>query len=190
MVEAINEKRSTKRKLANVEALEQWEQKKGGDNRYEFYYGEIIKKPGVKQIEFFIIQYLLEAFLNTSAKAQKGALLPEADVYIDADRKRIPDLAYFTRVQVVEAAKGIKVVPAFAIEILSKNESWEQVETKLQDYFDAGIRLVWYVSVKRKKIYAYTAINEVTIFLAGETATANPVLPDFVVDIEKMLLVE
>lgn len=182
----ILRKNRTSKKPTTVAEFEKWEARRNNDFNYEFYYGEIIKKPGMKQLEFTIIQYLTRCFANTSAYKNYGELWLECDVYIDEFRKRITDLAYFTKEQITATKKGEKVVSTFAMEILSPSESLRAIEIKLQDYFDAGVKLVWYISPRQKKIYAYTALNEVKIFIPGQTVVANPVLPDYEIDIEKL----
>jgi Uma2 family endonuclease len=179
-------KNRASKKPTTVAEFEKWEAKRNSDTNYEFYYGEIIKKPGMKQLEFSIIQFLTRCFATTNAYKNYGELWLECDVYIDEFRKRIPDLAYFTKEQIAATSKGEKVVSAFAIEILSPSESLVDIETKLRDYFDAGVKLVWYVLPKTKKIYAYTALNKIEIFIEGQKIIANPVLPDFEIDIEQL----
>lgn len=183
---AVVRKNRASKKPTTVAEFEQWEAKRNSDTNYEFYYGEIIKKPGMKQIEIWILKFLSRQFLKTNAHKNECELFTEVDVYIDEFRKRIPDLAFFTEEQILAAAKGIKVVPTFVIEILSPNESLVDIETKLRDYFDAGVKLVWYILPKTKKIYAYTALNKIEIFIAGQSIIANPVLPDFEIDIEQL----
>ncbi len=183
---AVLRKNRASKKPTTVAEFEQWEAKRNSDTNYEFYYGEIIKKPGMKQIEIWILKFLSRQFLKTNAHKNECELFTEVDVYIDEFRKRIPDLAFFTEEQILAAAKGIKVVPTFVIEILSPNESLVDIETKLRDYFDAGVKLVWYILPKTKKIYAYTALNKIEIFIAGQSIIANPVLPDFEIDIEQL----
>ncbi|MEO7311344.1 MAG: Uma2 family endonuclease [Chitinophagaceae bacterium] len=176
-------------KPKTVAEFEVWESKRHSDYNYEFYYGEIIKKPAMKQNELILLRYLNEAFLLTGAYRLSGVLASEVDVFVDEDRKRIPDLAFFTDEQVLAAAKGEKVVSAFAIEILSDSETLRHIEKKVQDYFDAGVQLVWYITAKSKRIYAYNAVNEVKIYSAGESVTAAPVLPDFEIDIDKLFFI-
>lgn len=176
-------------KPTTVAEFEKWEAKQKGDWNYEFYYGEVIKKGGMKQSEAILVAFLMKCFMITGASKEDGSLMPEVEMYIDEQRKRIPDLAYFSREQIVSMAKGNKKVPAFIIELLSKNESFEEIERKLQDYFDVGVQLVWYISPKSKQIYAYSAKNVVKIFATGDVAVAAPVLPDFKIEIEKLFTI-
>ena len=182
-------KRLAPSKPTTVAEFELWEAKRQPDYNYEFYYGEIIKKPGMKQIEAFIVKMLSRTFSKTKAYANGGELIPEMDVYVDAFRKRIPDIAFYTEAQIKGAAKGEKVVPAFAMEILSDSETLINIETKIQDYFDAGVKLVWYILPKSKKIYAYSAPSELNVFITGQSIKALPVLPDFEINIEQLFTI-
>ncbi len=176
-------------KHTTVAEFEKWESRQKGDWIYEFYYGEIIKKGGMKQLEALVVSFLMDGLSITSAKINGGKFFQEIEVYIDEQRKRVVDLAFFSREQIVSMATGQKEVPAFAIELLSKNELFEEIEKKLQDYFDVGVQLVWYISPKSKRIYAYSAKNVVKIFATGDVAIAAPVLPDFKIEIDKLFTI-
>jgi Uma2 family endonuclease len=139
--------------LTTVAEFEQWLDRKKTPYNYEFVNGEAIKKAPMKQKEIFIVQFLTRLFSRTAAYQNGGELIPEIDVYIDEYRKRVPDLAFFTGEQIRQTRTGAKVVPAFVIEILSNSESFDDVETKIQDYFDAGVKVVWYINPKTQKIH-------------------------------------
>ena len=166
--------------LVTVADFEKWLSKKSTDYNYEFYYGEIIKKQPMKQNELEIYQILLEIFMRTKAFVERGLLYAEADTPIDEFRKRIPDIAFYTKDQVREARKtGKRAATTFAIEILSDSESLQHIENKIQDYFDAGVLTVWYIHPKTKKIYVYTSPNDVKIYHSDMIVNAQPALPDF-----------
>lgn len=192
-MEAILEKssghiRKQRSRPSNIAEFEKWEAKQKGDWNYEFYYGRIIKKGGMKQLEAMLASILLKCFWISALK-DSGILYQETDIWIDENRKRVADLAYFDNIQIEAMATGKKQVPAFVIELLSKNDMLQEIEEKLQDYFDVGVQLVWYISPKFKKIYAYTSNNEVQIYTAGSVVTAAPVLPDFMVEIDKLFTI-
>ena len=190
-MEKVIEKHSTSRrrvasKPETVAAFEKWEARQSGDYNYEFYYGEIIKKFGMKQLEMFLVKFLISCFKLTQAEEEGGYLFQEIDIYVDEQRKRIADLAFFNQQQILSSANGTTEVPSFAIELLSPSETFREIEVKLKDYFDAGVQLVWYISPTSKKIYAYTPQNKVQVFAAGDIAVAEPVLPDFKVEVDKL----
>ncbi|GAA4457953.1 hypothetical protein GCM10023189_29470 [Nibrella saemangeumensis] len=165
--------------LQTVEEFEQWQKQPGNDGNFEFVRGRIIPK-SMKQDEIDIVAFLQSQFLRTSAAQARHLLMPEADSYVDATRKRIPDLTYFTAEQRQAIRRGERVNTLFAIEILSDSESHQDVLDKIQDCFDGGAQLVWYIVVpKHQKIYAYTSPDNATVFKGQQTISAAPVLPDF-----------
>jgi Uma2 family endonuclease len=134
---------------------------------------------------------LTRLFAQTKAYQAYGELVTEMDTYIDSFRKRVPDMAYFTYQQIIETTKGIKVVPAFVIELLSDSKSYSDVEDKIQDYFDAGIKTVWYILPKTQKIHVYTSAKSMKVYEGEDICVAEPVLADFkfvVSDLFKPLL--
>ena len=164
--------------LTTVEEFEQWQQQPGNDGNFEFVRGQIIPK-SMKQDEIDIADFLVRQFTQTSHYQQQHVLYPELDSYVDSTRKRVPDLTYFTAEQRQAIRRGERVNTLFAIEILSDSESHQDVLDKIQDYFDGGAQLVWYIVPKRQKIYAYSSPDDSTVFKGPQTITASPVIPDF-----------
>lgn len=80
----------------------------------------------------------------------------------------------------------IRVKSKFAIEILSDSESFEDVIEKVQDYFDAGGLLVWYIVPKQQQIYVYTNPDESKAYKGNEVISAAPVIPDFQFEVSNM----
>ena len=164
--------------LKTVDEFEQWQQQPGNDGNFEFVRGQVIPK-SMKQNEIDIAAFLQSEFSKTELARQRHLLMPETDSYVDSTRKRIPDLTYFTADQRQAIRRGEHVQTLFAIEILSDSEKHEDVLDKIQDYFDGGAQLVWYIVPKRQKIYAYTSPDESTVFKGQKTITAAPVIADF-----------
>ncbi len=164
--------------LTTVDEFEQWQHQPGTDGSYEFVRGQIIPKPAMKQNELFIASYLNRQFIHTSAFQQGAELLPEIDSYVDGVRKRIPYLTHFTADQKAAIRRGERVNTLFAIEILSDSESHEDVLEKIQDYFDGGAQLVWYIVPKRQRVYAYTAPETLAIYQSTDRITAAPVVAE------------
>lgn len=127
--------------LQTVDEFEQWERQHPHESSYEFVRGRIIPKPAMKQDEVDLADFLIRQFIRTPQFAQNHTLLPEVDAYIDAGRRRRPDLIYLTDEQRKVIRRGERVPAYFAIEILSDSESYDDVLDKLQDYFDGGAQL-------------------------------------------------
>ncbi|MBD2704030.1 Uma2 family endonuclease [Spirosoma sp. BT702] len=162
-----------------VTEFEKWISRRKTDANYEFVRGRIIRKPPMKQEELFIARFLMRAFAKTQLYKQGAEMLSEGDAYVDTFRKRIPDLAVFTDEQIREAKNGKRFMPPLAIEILSDSESQNDVLDKVQDYFDAGVQLVWYIAPKQQKIFSYTSPDDIKVFKGQDVCSASPVAPDF-----------
>jgi Uma2 family endonuclease len=133
----------------------------------------------MKQDEVFIADFLLRLFTKTSAYEQGDSLLPETDSYVDGFRKRIPDITYLTAEQKKAIRRGERAKTLFAIELLSDSESFADVTDKVQDYFDAGAQLVWYIAPRQRRIYVYTSATDSTVYKDAMLISAAPLLPDF-----------
>lgn len=104
--------------------------------------------------------------------------MPESDSYIDGVRRRVPDLTYFTTEQLDAIRREERVNTLFAIEILSDSESHEDVLEKIDDYFDGGAQLVWYIIPKKQRIEAYTSPFDRRVYTANDQISAAPVVPE------------
>lgn len=172
--------------LQTVEEFEQWERQHVTEGSYEFVQGRIIPKSAIKQDEIFIASFLTRLFISTSSFQKGDELMPKMDSYVDGSRKRVPDLTYFTVSQKEAIRCGERVNTAFAIEILSDSESHQDVLDKIQDYFDGGAQLVWYIVPKRQKIYAYTSPDESKAYKGQDLISAAPVVPDMQFTVAEM----
>lgn len=165
--------------LQTVDEFEQWERQHAYEGSYEFVRGRIIPKPAMKQDELDLIDFLVRQFIETPQFKQKHTLYSEIDSYVDGFRKRVPDLTYFSAAQRQAIRQGERVNTLFAIEILSDSESHQDVLDKIQDYFDGGAQLVWYIIPKQQKIYVYTSPDESKAYKGADVISAAPVVPDF-----------
>jgi Uma2 family endonuclease len=98
---------------------------------------------------------------------------------------RRPDVAFvaFDRmpapVDMTEDPAQWEVVPNLAVEIVSPTNSVDDIEGKLDDYFQAGVQLVWVVHPLRRRIYVYESLTSVRILLEKDELTGEPALPGF-----------
>ncbi|WP_461048894.1 Uma2 family endonuclease [Spirosoma arcticum] len=179
MMTALSQAEPLPTTLQTVDEFEQWQRQYVTEGSYEFVRGRIIPKPAIKQEQVFIADFLVRRFAETESYRQRNSLLPETDSYVDGSRKRVPDLTYLTRDQQEAIRQGERARTRFAIEILSESESFQSVTDKVQDYFDGGAQLVWYVVPVKQKIYVYTSPDEIKVYKGTDTLSAAPVIDDF-----------
>lgn len=172
--------------LQTVEEFEHWQRQHVSEGSFEFLDGRIIQKESMKQDEIFIAAFLQRVFTQTKSYQRGDVLMPESDSYVSETRKRVPDLTYFTAEEIQQMRQKVRVKSKFAIEILSDSESFEDVIEKVQDYFDAGGLLVWYIVPKQQKIYVYASPDESKGYKGNDVISATPVIADFQFEVSQM----
>jgi Uma2 family endonuclease len=94
---------------------------------------------------------------------------------------RKPDISFILRERLPggRVPRGIcKVRPDLAVEVVSPNDTYEEVEEKLADYFDAGVPLVWVVIPKTRTVLVYQADGTARRPRDSDDLTADPVIPN------------
>jgi Uma2 family endonuclease len=76
-----------------------------------------------------------------------------------------------------------RLVPDLVVEVLSKSNTKKEMSRKLQEYFRAGVRLVWYADPKARTVRAYTSPTESVLLREGDTLDGGDVLPGFTLSI-------
>lgn len=77
------------------------------------------------------------------------------------------------------------LVPDLAVEVLSEGNTAAEMERKLQEYFAAGVRLVWYVYPEQRTVHVYTSPQQVRILDEDQRLDGGAVLPGFQVTIRE-----
>jgi Uma2 family endonuclease len=84
-----------------------------------------------------------------------------------------------TAQQIEESESGDLTVCPFVVEVISKNDQINEVDTKLIEYFDNGVQVVWCVFPKLKKVEVYTSKVNVKICFGDTVCLVAPVMDDF-----------
>jgi len=103
----------------------------------------------------------------------------------------IPDVAFvsYERLPKGKRARGPAapdLVPDLAVEVLSEGNTREEMEQKLRRYFDAGVRLVWYVDPDRSEVRVYTSVRKHKKLGRKDTLDGGDVLPGFKMPVRKL----
>lgn len=120
-----------------------------------------------------------------------GVFGPELSILFatDPDTLLIPDLAFVRtdRVPPENEQTGLaKVVPDLAIEVLSPDNTAQEMDEKIQIYLRAGVRLVWIVNPKRRSVTVYAADGTVRSVLPGGVLDGGDVLPGFALPVDRI----
>lgn len=129
-----------------------------------------------------IVTNIMDAFYDLKMR-QYGTLIPEVEMPTSETKYRIPDLGYFTNEQRTIDLKNTPTFPnqvcGFLIEIISETDYGYGIESKVWEYFAAGVQCVWQIFPNLEIVKVYTAPDKVTICKGEGVVSAAPVLPDF-----------
>jgi Uma2 family endonuclease len=155
------------------------------DILYEVVDGQIREKTlGVLETE---IASLLFGFLFTFLRHKKlGRVLSEPIFRIDVDKdlQRRPDVAFVSHSKWpfnrrVPNVAVWDMVPDLAIEVVSPTNIAVDVQTKIQEYFSAGVRGVWVIYPKQKQAFIYASPTRIKVLQLGDEFDGGELLPGF-----------
>ena len=153
---------------------------------YEYNNGRLEPSLSMKQEEVQLLQRLTRRFQQTDAYRQEGELVAEVDVWLTDKQMRRPDVAYYNPYQLRQMADGNQVVPGFAVEFISDNDDIRKYIKKLNEYFQAGVQVVWLVFSNDQTVYVYTSPKTVTIATDTDVVSAAPVLPELQITVDEL----
>lgn len=96
--------------------------------------------------------------------------------------ERLPDVAFITaaRIPADGEPEGIwPIAPDLAVEIISPNDLYEKVNSKVREYFAAGVRQVWLISPEHKTVTIHHSPTQTTILLEADELVGDDMLPGF-----------
>ncbi|TAE55597.1 MAG: Uma2 family endonuclease [Nostocales cyanobacterium] len=102
--------------------------------------------------------------------------------------KRSPDVAWITNerwdaLSIEEQEKFPKICPDFVIELRSRTDSLTQLQEKMQEYLNSGLRLGWLIDPQNQKVEIYRQNQPVEILSLPTTLSGEDVLPGFILDL-------
>jgi Uma2 family endonuclease len=109
-------------------------------------------------------------------------------------RVRLPDVSFarwerFPNRQVQVGVPIPDLVPDLAVEILSPNNTAEEIERKRGEYFSRGTQLVWIVDPRDRTVEVFTAPTTSTLLRETDTLDGAPVLPGFTLPLRDLFAI-
>jgi Uma2 family endonuclease len=153
------------------------------DRICELFDGVLVEKT-MGYMESLLAGAIVELLRRFVRKRKLGIVLPpDGMLEILPGQVRIPDVCFVSW----DRFPGGKlpktpipaVAPDLAVEVLSDSNTEGEMRRKLQDYFAAGVRLVWYVDPRTRTASVYTSPEQCTVFDENGTLTGHDVLPGF-----------
>jgi Uma2 family endonuclease len=119
--------------------------------------------------------------MHVEAHRLGGVYGPDTTFKI-GQNERLPDVAFVSAARIPEDGEpeGIwPLAPDLAVEIISPNDLWEKVTSKMQEYFAAGVRQVWLISPEHRIVIIHHSPTQTTILTEADELVSEDLLPGF-----------
>lgn len=103
---------------------------------------------------------------------------------------RTPDVSFIRSGNIpdFDFSKPFPGAPDLAIEIVLPNETADEIDGKVQDFFKAKTEQVWVIYPKTKKVYQYMSPTQVMIYTADDTFSAESLFPDLHITVSDLFV--
>jgi Uma2 family endonuclease len=158
---------------------------------FELIDGEWIEKP-MSNTAAIVESNLDGQLFNHIRPTRSGLLMTGNAAYRlpnSKNRIRKPDLSFVATGRTVPSRDddgSWPIAPDLAIEVISPNELAEEVETKLNEYLRAGVRLVWILYIPTKNVWAYKQDGTAKLYRSTDLLVGEDVLPGFSVPVGEL----
>jgi Uma2 family endonuclease len=120
-----------------------------------------------------------------------GIVLGEAGTLrILRDQIRVPDVAFLSWKHFPDRKPPAEPVPAIApdlaVEVLSAGNTKSEMDRKLDDYFAAGVELVWFIDPATKSATVYESRGHSHNISIGDSLSGGNVLPGFELSLQQL----
>ncbi len=133
----------------------------------------------------------LDVWLDQQPEPRGSVLCGEAGVRLsrDPDSTVGVDVVYVSAEVAAQQAEDttlIDGVPVLAVEILSPNDTQDEINEKIDTYLGAGVALVWIIDPRRRTVTIHRPGREPEFVNALQELTGEPHLPGFRVPVAEL----
>ena len=111
---------------------------------------------------------------------------------LPVDRNRRPDVAFVSRQRWPRSQKlpttdnAWNVVPNIAAEAISPTDIVQELLDRIEEYFRAGVELVWVIHPKQGLIYVYESPTNIVVLTLKDVLSGGKVLPNFSIGVQDL----
>lgn len=152
-------------------------------NKYELVNGELVV--GNSGAKHGYITSTLMIVLGGYVRSQKlGVMLDSSTAFnMKAGNKRSPDISFVSKDRLQglqELPNGfLQGAPDLAVEVLSPNNTVEEIHNKIVEYFENSAKLVWVVNPQEKYVLVYRSTEPNRLLKSGDDLDGEDVVPGF-----------
>jgi Uma2 family endonuclease len=153
---------------------------------YEVVDGQNVENPPMGARESILASYLQGLIDPVARSSRVGRAATETLFLLDRARnlKRRPDIAFVSAQRwpmkrPVPDTEAWDVIPDLTVEVISESNSANAVARKIEEYFQAGVAVVWVIYPSTSKIYVYDSPTRVRILQPGDELDGEGIIPRF-----------
>lgn len=157
-----------------------------GDQLFEVVNGKTVEKPPMGVYPTWIAVILTRHLGNFADAHELGRAVCEMlfDLNPPDQPQRRPDVAFVSyehwpKRRKVPSTNAWGVVPDLAVEVVSPTNTAESVLSKVLEYFEAGVRLVWVIYPNQHLVQVYESPTLIRVLRHGDQLDGGPILPGF-----------
>jgi Uma2 family endonuclease len=179
--------------VAQQITAEEFEKLNDTEARLELVKGAVITMPPAGH-EHGEIALAIGAALHAFVRQNKlGKVYAAETGFILArhpDTVRAPDAAFASaeRVNQQRHKEGFfDGPPDLAVEVVSPQDTDEEVEAKVLDYLQNGVRMVWIIRPRTRTITTYRSMKDIRLLTEADVLSGENVLPGFTIPVRELL---
>ena len=95
---------------------------------------------------------------------------------------RLPDVAFISAARIPkegETSSKWKIAPDLAVEVVSPNDLYRKVVSKVKEYLAAGVSEVWLIEPELKIFTIYRSLTDFTVLSEEDELVSETLLPGF-----------
>ena len=126
-------------------------------------------------------------FLSTYCESRNSGWVAPADASYqcfpdDSHKVRKPDVSFIRQERLTadqEPEGHCRIAPDLAVEVISPNDLYSEVEVKVDEYLQAGVTLVWVIDPATHTVRVHRANGSVADLKEDDELDGENVLPEF-----------
>ncbi len=151
--------------------------------------GVLVEKP-IGYFESYLAGVIIQLIRNFLDKHSLGIVAGESGMLrLTKGLVRIPDVSFVSWKRLpgrhIPREPIPDLVPDLAIEVLSRSNTRREMARKLDDYFAAGVHVVWFVDPRTSTVQFFSSPAESVTLRVGDRLSGGELLPGFSVPVKK-----
>ncbi|MBY0457780.1 MAG: Uma2 family endonuclease [Gemmataceae bacterium] len=164
-------------------------------DHYEIVDGQRVELPPMSVDSQVLASRLARHLSNHGVAHDLGEACVEVlfKLPLEKERNRKPDVAFvpysrWSKGTPFPTTNAWDVLPDLCVEVVSPNDLADEIETKIEEYFQAGVRLVWVVYPRHERFYVYESASQIRRLTRADLLDGGPVLPGFALPLSELFL--